>query len=646
MYKLSTLTAALAVALFIVPTAQAQDSQDNHSNPEQPIVQPLPTMVVTASRSAQPIERAIGDITVIDGVQLRQNNDANILRRLAREPGIQMYDSGGPHTTSGIAIRGGWGGQNLIMINGIRINDNINIGGNNIPWGTLNPRAFERVEVVRGAASSLWGSSAMGGVVNLVTEVAPGEIREFSPYADIGFGSDATVRTGAGFSGADGTFDYNLSAQYARSDGYNATTKDNTGKHNPDDDGYEQHSLSGSFGWTWAPEQRLGVHFFNSYLNGDYDDGSPDFFGAHTINRLQAYGITSQNKITKWWQSTIRYGFQKTALDDRTQPGTLTNRSYQNSFSWQNDFFIHNDHTLSLFYEGTKERITSTSDYNYGGFLIYEHTKAKRNTNAVGAIYQGHFLNRHHIQASIRNDHFSDYGSKTTGSLAYDFDLNHEFTIGVAANTGFRMPSFLDLYGPDSWGSNPNLKPEKSRNVEAHLTFSNESTTASIRGFDSRYKDLITSKNRKRVNLDKAKIRGISLYAAHEFAPSRFGTTSIYGNADFLSAKDSKTKERLVRRAKQVYRAGITHRYDRFEVGAEYMHIGSREDNHSAKWPLERTRLGGYGTLNLNAKVQLSKEFSAQVYWNNVFDKRYAPAHGYRGQGSNVFLNLSWQPTR
>ena len=179
MFRISPLAAALAVACSIVPTVMAQDLQTTTTDNQAEIVQQLPTVVVVASRHAQPLQRAIGDVTVIDGIKLRQNNDANILRTLARQPGIQMYDSGGPHTISGISIRGAWGDQNLIMLNGIRINNPVS--GNSIPWGTLNPRALERVEVVRGSASSLWGSSAMGGAVNLVTELAPGQIRDFSP---------------------------------------------------------------------------------------------------------------------------------------------------------------------------------------------------------------------------------------------------------------------------------------------------------------------------------------------------------------------------------------------------------------------------------------------------------------------------------
>lgn len=629
MFKVSSLTAALAVTCSIVPTVMAQDLQSTTADSQSEAIQQLPTVVVTASRTAQPLDRAIGDITVIDGLQLRQNNDANILRRLAREPGIQMYDSGGPQTVSGISIRGAWGDQNLIMLNGIRINNPV--AGNSIPWGTLNPRAFERVEVVRGSASSLWGSSAMGGVVNLVTELAPGTVRDFSPYADIGFGSQGTVRTGAGFSGADGTFDYNVNLLHAKSDGYNATTKDNTFNYNPDDDGYEQHSVSGAFGYTWAPEQRIGIHFLNSYNSGDYDAGEFDTIGANVKNRQQVYGISSNNKISDWWHSTLRYGFVKTSMYNNSPLGDTANKSYQHNFSWQNDFYIAPEQIISLFYEGSKERIASMTAFD----------KTKRNTNAFGAIYQGSFLERHHVQASIRSDRYTDYGSRTTGSLAYDVDVTDEITIGLAGNTGFRTPSFYDMYAPLEWGfqGNPDLKPEKSRNLEAHISFKNETTALSLRAFQTKYRNLINTYDTSSVpattsNTEKATVRGISFNASHNF-----DSTLVYASADFMRAQDDITKNRLIRRARQVYRAGVEQSYDRFNLGVEYMHIGARYDDAD-----NNTRLGGYGVVNLTAKAQLSKEFSAQIYWNNIFDKKYAPAHGYRGQGSNVFLNLSWQP--
>ncbi|MDO5668018.1 MAG: TonB-dependent receptor [Alcaligenaceae bacterium] len=630
MFKVSSLTAALVVACSIAPTASAQDTQSNKPTKQQDIQQ-LPTIVVTASRSAQNIELAIGDISVIDGAQLRESNDANVLRTLARQPGIQMYDNGGPQTVSGISMRGAWGDQNLIMLNGIRINNPV--AGNSIPWSTLNPRAFERIEIVRGSASSLWGSSAMGGVVNLVTEIAPGELRDFSPYADIGFGSQGTVRTGAGFSGADGTFDYNLNALYAKSDGFNATTKDNEFSYHPDKDGYQQHSLSGGFGWTWGPEQRIGVHFFNSYLSGDYDAGEFDPVGANVKNRQQVYGLTSSNQITDWWQSTIRYGFGKSSMYDHGPWGNTENRTYQNSLSWQHDFSITPDHLVSVFYEGYKERIASSTEF----------AKAKRNTNSFGAIYQGYFADRHHLQASVRSDRYTDYGSRTTASLAYDFDITDELTLGLAASTGFRMPSFYDLYAPLNWGfqGNPDLKPEKSRNFEAHISYENATSSAGLRAFHTKYRDLINPYDMSSFpfttsNTEKATIRGISLDASHHI-----GNTRLYAGADFLDAKNDITKKRLIRRARQVYRAGVVQSYERFELGVEFMHIGARYDDATNS---PEKRLGSYGVVNLTAKAQLSKEFSAQIYWNNVFDKKYAPAHGYRGQGSNVFVNLSWQP--
>ena len=199
------------------------------------------------------------------------------------------------------------------------------------------------------------------------------------------------------------------------------------------------------------------------------------------------------------------------------------------------------------------------------------------------------------------------------------------------------------MYAPLNWGfqGNPNLKPEKSRNLEAHISFENENTSASLRAFQTKYRDLINPYDTSSFpfttsNTEKATIRGLSLNAAHDF-----GNTRIYAGADFLSAKDDKTKKRLIRRAQQVYRAGVTQHYDRFELGVEFMHVGARYDDADNT---QEKRLGSYGVVNLTAKAQLSKEFSAQIYWNNVFDKKYAPAHGYRGQGSNVFVNLSWQP--
>lgn len=627
--KLSPLHLALVAALLPV-CASAQDNTSSN-------VTTLDPIVVTASRTAEPLSNVVGDVSVIDGVELRKNNALTVVDILQKQPGIQTYNNGGPQTTSGTFVRGASEKQSLMMINGVRINDVFNGGAY---WSALNPATFSRLEIVRGAASSLYGSNAMGGVINLISS-SPNKEQGTHFFGGFGAGSFGTFKTYAGVDGAQGDFDYHLAGSWSSSDGYDATTTQNS-VHNDDTDGYEQATINGALGYQWAKGQHLGISFFNGYSHNEYDSGllTND---VYDVTRQQVYSITSTNQITPWWQSVLRFGFSKNSyftppiasIYDAMYgitPSEYKAASYQRQLSWQNNFFINNNNTLSTVLERNVESGVASN---------YAPIKSHRTTNSLAVIYQGHF-NRHHIQASLRNDHYSDYGSRVTGSIGYDFDITPELSIGVAGNTGFRAPTFQEQFG--TYNGNQNLKPEKSRNIEAHIAYQvADKTLLKATVFHNRYSDLITSicdASYKCINenINKATMKGVSLEVKHDF-----GNTQVYAGADFLSARDNSKNERLIRRARQVYRAGITQQLGIYEVGADYLFIGNRTDTDFDAFPNKTVRLGGYGLVNLRAAVNFNKQLSAQLSINNVFNKKHSPAYGYNGQGTNFFLNLSYQ---
>lgn len=596
-----------------------------------PNVTTLDTIVATPARMAQPLDKVMGDVSVISGVSLKNAGAESLPTILARQPGIQLYSQGGPQTISGIFVRGASPAQSLVLVNGMRISDT-NSGSTN--WAAIDPSTIERIEIIRGPASSLYGSSAMGGVINIITK-SDGQDRPFSAFGNFGVGSDSTFKTGFGFSGAHNNWNYSLAASYASSDGFNATNPDaGPYVYNADDDGYIQTSLSGSLGYEWNPGQRFDLTFLNGYNHGDFDSGEY-YQNTYDITRQQAYTLGSTNQITDNWESILAFGYSKSNHDlqtsndasGRTEIGTI-----QRQYSWQNNLTLDQNNTLSLVLEHLDERATGSS------LLSRQH----RDTNAAALIYRSDF-NRHHVQASVRHDNISGIGSKTTGSLAYDYDLSDSLKLGMAASTGFRAPTFTDLYYPLSWGyqGNPNLKPEKSKNIEASLRYQAEDTQLSLVVFQNKFRDLINPYvcdalfNCTAENTDKATIRGLSLEASHQF-----GNTLFSAGADFLNPKDDTNGKTLVRRAKQVYRLSVSHKLDNAELGASYQFVGKRyddKDNTAAR------KLGSYGLLNLHASYQFNKNLQGQVYWNNVTDKKYNTAYGYNSQGSNVFLNLAWR---
>lgn len=580
-------------------------------------VNQLDQIVVTPARTTQKLANAIGDVTVIGQDKLEKAGKDSVADILSREVGIEIYTNGGPQNVTGVYLRGTNPQHTRVMIDGMRIN---NAATGSTAWAALDPALIERIEIIRGAASSLYGSDAIGGVVNIITKKGAQD-RPLSAWANVGIGSYNTFKSSAGISGASKGWDYSFNGSYADSDGFATINKPGTPS-----TGYTQHGFSGTLGYAWAQDQHLGFSGSDTYIDGAYV--GPYSFGIeHALQRQQAYTLSSDNKINAHWSSKLSAGFSKNRLEMR--PGTTDTAFIQRQYSWQNDIDIMAGQRVSLITERLEERMTSASKHNHD----------KRNTNAVGLIYRGD-MGAHHVQGSVRNDNISGFGNKATGGLAYDLDLSSNWTIGVAGNTGFRTPTFADLYYPLAWGfqGNPDLKPEKSRNIEASLRYANDTTSADLVVYQNTINDLIntydcTSYPCTTTNTERARIRGLTLSAAHTIDQTR-----LYASIDLKDPKDRKTGNMLIQRAKQQYKLGVEHAFQHATVGAEYQFSSYRYSDAANK-----VRLGGYGLLNLTASLPITSTLEAQLRWNNALDKRYEYVKGYNTERSNVFINLAWR---
>ncbi|NYT84195.1 TonB-dependent receptor domain-containing protein [Pollutimonas harenae] len=612
------------LSCFVAATAHAQTTP-----PPQ-----LDNIVVTASRSLQLEKDVIGDVTLINKADLEKEGQNSVAEILAKQPGIQISNNGGPQTATSVFLRGAPSQHTQVLVDGVRINS-LTTGVSN--WNAIDPALIERIEIVRGASSSLYGSGAIGGVINIITKKG-GEDRPLSAWTNIGYGSYDTFKSSVGFSGAQNGWDYALSSSMADSSGFSATNEmAGPYTYDPDADGYSQHALSGSLGYRWAAGQHIGLTAYNGYISGDFDAGPGPI---RTLTRQQAYNLTSTNNLTDYWQSILRFGFSKEAIDNRIPGFDSTAGSLQRSYTWQNNFEFLEHQQLSLILERLEERVEGESNY----------LANRRDTNSAGLVYRGDF-DAHHLQASVRNDNITSYGNETTGSLAYNFDLTDNWRIGLAGSTGFQAPTFAYLYAPDTpasfWGpryqNNPNLKPEKSRNIEASIQYNTDTTRLGLVVYQNKIKDLIVgsvfdpliSANTAQ-NINRATIRGITLTAEQVV-----GNTTLRASADFMNPVDDETGDQLIQRAKRVFHLSAEHRLNALRLGAEYQFTSKRYDNDFNTFPAERVTLGGYGLVNLTAAYDFSKNASVHIRWNNLLDKNYANVYGYNTAGSNVFVNLS-----
>jgi len=601
----------------------------------------LDNIVVTPGRSAQPSGKVLGDVTVIDKKVLEQAGQDSLAEVLAKHHGIEFYNGGGPQTITGIYMRGANSTQTLVLIDGVPVNSATSGMGalNAVPTSSI-----DRIEVVRGSASSLYGSNAIGGVINIIT--TPNTDKPFSAHASAGAGTYGTSKYSAGIAGNKDGWSYSLGSSYEQSHGINATNASiANGLYNADKDSYYLRNLRGTLAYEWKAGQTLKFMAYNTRVNGgiDLNKGTP--FNDRGIQTLETYSLASENQLTSYWKSIIRYTY--TNDENRTidaADNTLF-RTQQHQYTWQNEFDLDEAQKLVIAYDHLHQRASgdiNTFNPDWTPGPVVDFSKTRRYNNAFTAVYTGDF-DRHHVQASVRNDHESQFGNATTGGLSYGYDLTPALRAHVAVNTGFRAPTFNDLYYPPytpggPLPSNPNLQPEKSRNVEAGLSYSTSETTIGAIAYQNKVRNLITLDNEYvPQNLGSATLRGFSLTAEHNF-----GATTLRASADFQNPHDDETGDQLLRRAKQIYRISAQHRIKAWTLGSEYIFTGKRYDLRQDEFfNYHRTQLGGYGLWNLSANYEVSKNVAVQVNWNNVLSKDYTTAYGYNTPGSNVFVNLT-----
>lgn len=604
-------TAALVACAFCTPSL----AQNSITSPTE-----LDPIIVTATRSPEPLEATIGDNSVVTRQTLDQTPDSSFAEVLSRQHGITYIDRGGPQSVSAINVRGTNSKQSLVLIDGMRVNSPTN----GLPVLNAIPlNAIERIEIVRGAASSIYGADAIGGVINVITR--QGGDRPLQFEANAGVGTYATSKYSASLAGSQSGWTYSLYGGYGQSQGFDATNGDYPFAAAPDSDSYYESDFGGQLGYTWAEGQTLSIQTLQSRINGGYDSFDLDF-NDRGIQTLGNTIITSRNQINKRWLSTVSASFMTEKNETENNPtgaGYGYFRSKQQQYQWLNRFELTDAQSLTVGAERLEQSVDASSlgapvDFNNDSLF----------TNSVMAIYTGQW-GIHQVQGSVRNDYNSQYGNFTTGSLGYAIDITKSWRANISANTAFRAPTFNELYYPGGF-SNPNLEPERSRNIEAGVTYRHNSGQLGLTGYYNQIKDLIVSEAPSYVpeNVDNAIIKGLTLTATQEIGRN----TVINASYDLLSPYNTSNEEVLPFIAQRVLRVGGTHQMGDLAVNADWYLTSNRRDGEYT--------LGGYGLFNLGASYTVNKHLQVQVQWNNVFGKNYTLVRGYNTPGSNVFFNV------
>jgi vitamin B12 transporter len=503
---------------------------------------------------------------------------------------------------------------------------------------------IERIEVVRGSRSSLYGSDAIGGVIQIFTR--RGSDAPAQPYVRLAAGSHSTYERTAGISGGEGGTRYNLGGTLNETRGI-----DNTGSplgENRDDDAFRNRALSMNLSHQFNEQLEVGLSALDQRGKAEYDD---TFSGTRPYDDFQLSTVAGyvSNRFTDNWLSRLEAGYSEDRRDTRNKDpqGFLSNfNTYRDSVNWLNTLELTESHQLLGGLDWYEDRLNSSTEY----------TETSRWNQAA---YAQHRFNGEDFgtELGMRHDDNQAYGNQNSWNGALIIPVNPDNQLIASYSEGFRAPTFNDLYFPDdcfngfcSKNSNPDLDPEQSKTWEGQWRSAlNRNTQLEVSVYRTDIDDAIVFTQNGPENVGKARINGLETGLAYQ-AGSWTGNLA----AGLIDPRNRDTGNTLPRRAKRTLTLDVDRQMGPFSAGASWRGVAGRYDDVQ-----NNVEMSGYGLVGLRGSWQASRELGFDLSLDNVFDKDYVDAtygvinpntsqtigrQGYNTEGRTVLLALNWTP--
>jgi vitamin B12 transporter len=577
-------------------------------------------IVVTATRLPQALSKTLADTTVLNEQAIHNSGAPDVATLLRSVVGVELVQTGGLGAQSSTFMRGTNSNQVLVLIDGVRVNS-ATAGTTAIEHLMLDN--IERIEIVRGNVSSLYGSEAIGGVIQLFTKQGHGEP---ALNASAGLGSHGTQRVAAGFSGELNNTSFSVNAGHTKTDGVSAMNPLLLPGANPNNNGYDNNTLNAQVKHAFSSNHALSSSVLSTRGNVSLDNA----FGAPTdinnsIANLDKYSLAMDDQFSEKWHSQARWS---EGVDDNHSytNGVLSSRfqTKSNQLAWQNALKISATQNVNLAVEHLAQTVTSTTAFSL----------SSRNVNSLLAGYIGEY-GAQQVQLNVRQDNYSDFGAANTGLLAYGVAFAESWRATASISNAFKAPTFNDMYYPLSFGyqGNPNLKPERSKNKEVGLHYAADGHRVDAIYFDNRITDLIAvnANFSSTVNINQAQITGQELSYAGDF-----GNKHVQAHLTLQDPRDTLTGKPLLRRAKEFSSVAASHDLGLLSMGAEIRHSGSRSDTGT-------NTLLAYNLLNLTSRYAIDPHFNVTARVDNLTNRNYSEAYGYNTLGRTLFVALNYQ---
>lgn len=578
----------------------------------------LQEVVVTATRTPEPIENVIGSATVITREQIEQRQVLSLPELLREETGIDLTSQGGMGKLTALYMRGTRPEHILVLIDGVRVGS---VTAGTTPFEYLPLEQIERVEIVRGPRSSLYGSDAIGGVIQIFTRRAGN-----SASISAGHGWRDTEKYSGGFSSRWGNGWLTASATRLSSDGFNACKGSLSGACftvEPDDDGYRNSSgmLRTGYDWNGVVDADIGV----LYSSGRNEfDGS---FSNQTDFREFVPSLHAHAKASDKLDVTLNLGVNH---DDQTQRLNERYSSFFNterrSASLQTDYAVAAHQSITVGADYLNDMIESSTAFDIDS----------RDNKGVFAQYQWS-SNRQHVAASARYDDNEQFGGHTTANLGWKRNIAHSIDFHIGWGSAFRAPSFNDLYYPSF--SNRNLQPEESRNAELGLSGHLSDWQWSAIVYQNDVEQLIELDGSfLPANVAQARIRGFEWSDTYTF--NHWELTSSYSYTDPRNRVAGPNYDNvLLRRARHSGLVRLSYEQNGLLLTGVIRAQGRRYNNAA-----NSTELGAYVVADLIAEYNFARDWKIQGKLSNALDRDYETVYLYSEAPRTLFVSIQYKP--
>jgi len=624
---------------FVMPNiASAQQADGDMEN-----------ILVSASLLPITINRSANAITIIDRNEINNRAVVSVSDLLRDVAGLAVSRSGAQGSQTQIRMRGGEANHLLVLVDGVEANNPAQ--SDEFNWGTLVAAHIERIEIIRGPQSSMLGSDAMAGVVNIITRSTDQPLSANAFFETGGFN---TQNNGISIGFKDGGFDMRLGVSDLQTDG------ENISRSGSEKDGYENTNLNLKSGWRASDQLRLTFVARQSDGMNEYDaDSDFDSLIDDQDNVSKFRSATMQLKadyssFNGHWQHqlSMAQSTNKNAEFNQRTPGTVTDSNKDQYRLVSSLLWDELNHRLSLLIEREEEEFQQRGPINdYGVFGIYDPNQSRsRDTDSLALEYRADISEKLTLAVSTRHDDNSEFNSSDTSRVEAIYQINDSVRLRSAYGTAIKNPTFTERFGfYTNFIGNPSLEPEESSNWELGIDqlFNQGGSTLSVTFFNSELENEIdgnfmdpvtfryTSKNRQGLS----KRQGMELTTVNKLNDAVSLNTS-YTYTDSVESDGANRLVDEVRRARHIGSLNLSWQaMDSLHINANAQYNGSQMD---VVYP-KNVKLADYTVVNLSANYRATPNLDVYVRFDNLLNESYEEVFSYQTLGFSANIGVRYK---